>query len=114
MTEEEKQEALIKNQAQQAKQRAAMPKEVKQFCQINQKHKIRNLRREQNGKEHLLENQKAKKGMKVLREEGSLKDFTPRSKCRGIKICITGMNLENRINPMLTYSKKRSLILSAN
>ena len=83
MTEEGKEEAIMKKRAQKAKQRAAMPEEVKQFCQINMKHKIRNLRHEQNGKQHLLKNKKAKKGMKVLREEGSSKEFAPRSKCCG-------------------------------
>ena len=45
------------------------------YEKIMDRRRRRNKRKNQSGKDHLLENLKAKKGMKLLREHGSLIEF---------------------------------------
>ena len=86
-TEDEKEVARIYNKIEHKYQRADKSEEKKEFDRINQKHSMRNMRQKQSGKEHLLHNLKAKQGMKILKEEGNLKDFAPRSRTnRGTRL----------------------------
>ena len=59
--------------------RAARTEEEKKYIMIVKKHKIREKRKQRTGKEHLVENLKAKKGMKRLEDEGGLEEFAYRS-----------------------------------
>ena len=54
--------------------------EVKEFERIKYKHVKRVKRQQRSGKEHLLQNLKAKKGMQLLKDEGRLKEFSHRSR----------------------------------
>lgn len=58
--------------------RATQTDEEREFNNISKKHHMRKMRYEQNGKEHLIQNQAAKKGMRTLREKGRLMSLTPR------------------------------------
>ena len=53
--------------------------EEKEYIVIEHKHKNRGKRKQRTGKEHLLENLKAKKGMRILEDEGRLEAFAKRS-----------------------------------
>ena len=52
----------------------------REYKNIQDKHNKREQRKQRSGKEHLLENLKAKKGMRMLREEGNLLSFARRSR----------------------------------
>ena len=58
--------------------RDARTEEEKDYDRIIEKHRKREHRNHRNGKEHLFQNLKAKKGMKVLKEEGRLNEFVKR------------------------------------
>lgn len=49
------------------------------FARIEMKHYMRKRRQLRDGKQHLLDNLKAKRGMKVLKDEGNLKEFERRN-----------------------------------
>ena len=49
-----------------------------EFNRIDKKHLMRERRKLRDGKTHLLDNQKARKGMSLLRTEGGLKEFSRR------------------------------------
>ena len=52
----------------------------REFLKINLKHKKRSLRQQRTGKQKLEQNLKAKRGMRLFREEGRLKDYEQRTK----------------------------------
>ena len=58
--------------------RANKSKEEIEYGKLYQKHKNREARAKRTGKERLLDNLKAKKGMKLLKERGRLRDFKTR------------------------------------
>lgn len=62
------------------KERAREQKDalVTEFERISLKHQKRDWRKKRNGKEKLMENLKSKKGMRLFREEGRLKQFKER------------------------------------
>ena len=53
-------------------------KEVLEYERIIQKQRMRKSRENASGKEHLIRNLKAKKGMRLLNSEGSLREFSRR------------------------------------
>ena len=59
--------------------RANKPEEEKEYVKLDQKHKKRESRARRSGKEHLLENLRAKKGMNLLKEKGRMRDFERRA-----------------------------------
>ena len=58
----------------------------REFMKINFKHKKRTLRQQRTGKQKLEQNLKAKRGMRLFREEGRLKDYEQRAKRNRNKI----------------------------
>ena len=59
--------------------RANKPEEEKEYGKLFQKHKKRESRAKRSGKQHLIENMKAKKGMNLLKEKGRIRDFERRA-----------------------------------
>jgi hypothetical protein len=49
-----------------------------EFEKIDEKHKMRKKRKTRSGKEHLMQNLKAKKGMQMLETEGRIVQFSRR------------------------------------
>ena len=62
-----------------ARSRANLTKPDIEFDNISNKHQMRKARKERTGKDHLVQNLKAKRGMRMLKEEGWLMDFATRS-----------------------------------
>ena len=56
-----------------------MSDEAREFSRIQQKHYMREKRKLRSGKDHLLDNLKAKRGMQLLKKEGNLRMFTRRN-----------------------------------
>ena len=65
----------------------AKTEEEKMFIKTVKKLRIRKKREEQTEEDHLIQNQKAKKGMQLLKEEGRLRSFQerPSKRYRGTK-----------------------------
>ena len=61
------------------KLREEITEEKLEFERKNNKHKMRILRKKRTGKGHLLQNLKAKQGMRLLESEGRLREFSRRS-----------------------------------
>ena len=75
MTEEMKEIVREKDRV----RKEEMCDEDKEFNRIKYKHRIRKMRSLRSGKEHLLQNLQAKKGMALLESEGRIKDFARRT-----------------------------------
>ena len=78
-TNEEQDEARKKSREDMRELYKNKSKEEKEYKKIFKKHKMRDSRAQLSGKEHLLWNLAAKKGMRKLKEEGRLHDFQKRS-----------------------------------
>ena len=85
-----------------ASSRAAQAEEEKMFDKIVKRQKMRTVRKMQSGKSHLISNFKAKKGMKVFREEGSLVEFNRRDSTPINK----QLKLDKELSEWNCYSKK--------
>jgi hypothetical protein len=62
-----------------AEMRNKIPAERNDLARIYNKHKMRTYRQQRTGKDHLLQNLKAKQGMRIFETEGRLHEFTKRS-----------------------------------
>ena len=69
-----------KDRLRKEEQKANQDQAETDYVAISQKNKKRQQRKQRSEKEHLLQNLKAKKGMRLLKEEGNLQDFKRRSK----------------------------------
>ena len=78
-TQDEKEDDKIDLRLRVRNMRANETEEEKEYGKLYQKHKKRESRAQRSGKEHLLENLRAKKGMKLLKEKGRLRDFERRA-----------------------------------
>ena len=54
--------------------------EDSEFDKIEETQRIREVRKKQSGKEHLMRNLKAKKGMQLVNKEGTLRQFSRRER----------------------------------
>ena len=77
-SEEEKKKVCEVDKDRKKKERDSRGEVVKEFEKISFKHKKRKIRNEKTCKEKLQENLKSKKGMRLLREEGRLREYTER------------------------------------
>ena len=62
------------------KHRAEKSGEDSDFDKIIERQRLREARQKQSGKEHLMRNLKAKKGMQLLNREGTLRQFSRRER----------------------------------
>ena len=83
-----------------AKMRSSRTDADQEFDNIVKKHHQRKVRQEQNGKEHLFQNLKAKKGMRFFKEEGELMKFVPRFQTP------TNIKLNKNLNDWNWYQKQ--------
>ena len=79
LTEDEKDNERAALRDRMRKLRERKTNEETEYEMICQKHKKREARALQSGKEHLIQNLKAKKGMKKFKEKGRVVDFQKRS-----------------------------------
>ena len=77
-TEIERDTALAQHRSDMAKNRSKKTTEETDFEKIMTRHKMRKRRDNQSGKDHLVGNLKAKKGMKLAKEAGWLREFAKR------------------------------------
>ena len=77
--QDEKEEEKIDLRLRVRNLRANKTEEEKEYGKLCKKHKMRESRAQRSGKDHLLENLRAKKGMKLLKEKGRLRDFESRA-----------------------------------
>ena len=78
-TDDEKCEESQEAREKMRKLRVEEPLEKKEYKLIAQKHKRREARKQMSGKEHLIQNLHAKKGMNIFKEEGRIRNFERRS-----------------------------------
>ena len=105
LTEVEKEDEKEKKRDYMASSRAAQAEEEKMYDKIVKRQKMRTVRKMQSGKSHLISNLKAKKGMKVFREEGSLVEFNRRDSTPINK----QLKLDKELSEWNCYSKKNKM-----
>ena len=103
-TIEEKEEEKEKLRERVAIYRSTQSEEVKEYDKIIKRQSMREMRKNQNGNDHLISNLKAKKGMKVFREEGSLVEFRRRNSTPANK----QLKLDKELSEWNFYSKKNT------
>ena len=79
MSEEAKAKEVEKARIGMEKVRANRSVAQAEFAKIENKHKMREKRKTRSGKEHLIQNLKAKKGMQILETEGRMVKFSSRA-----------------------------------
>ena len=96
MTEKEREQCLIADRERKEKEKAGKCQIEKDYEIIIERHQKREKRKNRSGKEHLLENLRAKKGMRLFKDDGNIQAFKRRGK----------INVDKMLNWQLQNSDK--------